>query len=132
MEITYKNDRIPEIDEIINLYDDSGLKRPTDDKARITKMYDNANLVVTAWEGDKLVGIARSLSDFSHCCYLADLAVSKDYQHKGIGKELVAATKEAIGEESMLLLLSAHTALEYYPKIGMETVKNGFIIHRTI
>ena len=129
-EITYKTGIIPPTETIIEVYDDSGINRPTTDKARIKKMYQNANLVITAWDDGKLVGIARSLTDFCYCCYLSDLAVKKAYQKKGIGKKLIRLTKEKIGEGAMLLLLSAASAMEYYPKVGLETVKNGFIINR--
>jgi N-acetylglutamate synthase-like GNAT family acetyltransferase len=131
MEITFKLDTIPDIDIIIELYNSSGINRPTADKERITKMYNNSNLIVTAWDKDKLVGIARSLTDFSYCCYLSDLAVRKDYQKGGIGKKLIALTKEYIGDHAMLLLLSAQTAMDYYPKVGFQKVENGFIIKRT-
>jgi len=128
MEITYKSDIIPEIEVIIAVYDNSGINRPTCDKERISKMYANSNLVITAWDNDLLVGISRSLSDFCFCCYLSDLAVRKEYQKLGIGKKMISLTKEKIGEQCMLLLLSAPTAMEYYPKIGFEKVNNGFII----
>ena len=131
MEIIYKLDKIPETDLIINLYNSSGINRPTTDKDRILKMYSNSNLVVTAWNDDELVGIARSLTDYCYACYLSDLAVSKGYQKHGIGKELIRLTKERIGSQTMLLLLSAPTAMEYYPKVDFQTVTNGFIINRT-
>ncbi|TWJ02363.1 acetyltransferase (GNAT) family protein [Mucilaginibacter frigoritolerans] len=130
MEITYKTDFTPSVDDIVEVYDNSGLVRPTTDKERIGKMFKNSDLVVTAWDGDTLVGIARSVTDFCYCCYLSDLAVKKDYQKAGIGKQLVYKTKETIGEQTMLLLLAAPSAMEYYPKIGMDSVDNGFIIKR--
>ena len=132
MDITYQIGTIPSAQQIIELYDSAGLKRPTHDAERIAKMYQNSNLVVSAWDGEKLVGVSRALTDYCYSCYLSDLAITKDYQKEGIGKKLVELTKEAIGDETMLLLLSAPTAMEYYPKIGMETVHNGFIIHRTL
>lgn len=128
--ITYQIGVPPPITAIIEVYNDSGINRPTKDKARIEKMYKNANLVITAWDGEQLIGIARSLTDFCYCCYLSDLAVKKAYQKQGIGKQLIALTKEEIGEDAMLLLLSAASAMDYYPKIGLETVNNGFIIRR--
>ncbi|WP_245723905.1 GNAT family N-acetyltransferase [Pedobacter steynii] len=130
MNITYKTDLCPDTAEIIALYVSSGLNRPTGDFERIYKMYANSNLVVTAWDGATLVGIARSLTDFCYSCYLSDLAVHLDYQKSGIGKHLVALTKECIGAESMLLLLSAPTAMTYYPRIGMDHLDNAFIIKR--
>jgi predicted N-acetyltransferase YhbS len=130
MEITYKHDIIPDTDAIIELYISSGLNRPVADKDRITQMYANSNLVVTAWDKNKLIGIARSLTDFCYCCYLSDLAVYQEYQRGGIGKKLIALTKDKIGDRTMLLLLSAPGAMDYYSKVGFEAVGNGFIIKR--
>ncbi|MFC6099855.1 GNAT family N-acetyltransferase [Olivibacter domesticus] len=130
MNITYKVDVIPSAEQIIELYNDAPLSRPTTDSLRIGKMYEQSNLVITAWNGDELVGVARSLTDFCFACYLSDLAVKKHYQKFGIGRELVSLTKKKIGDQSMLLLLSVETAMEYYPKIGMHKVENGFIINR--
>jgi ribosomal protein S18 acetylase RimI-like enzyme len=93
-------------------------------------MYANSNLVVTAWDDERLVGISRALTDFSYCCYLSDLAVANNYQKAGIGKKLIALIKELIGDECMLLLLAAPLAIDYYPKIGMEKLDNAFIIKR--
>ncbi|MDN5289100.1 MAG: family N-acetyltransferase [Mucilaginibacter sp.] len=131
MEITYKTNIIPNAAAIIELYADAGLKRPTDPE-RITRMYANVNLVVTAWHQQKLVGVARSHTDFCWSCYLADLAISKAFQKEGIGKKLIDLTRQTIGDESMLLLLSVATAMEYYPKVGFEKVENGFIINRLV
>jgi len=130
MEIVYRFDWTPDINLIIDLYDSSGINRPTSDKERIAKMYANSNLIVTAWDNGKLVGISRSLTDYCFCCYLSDLAVRKEYQKHGIGKKLISLTKEKIGDQTMLLLLSAPTAMDYYPKAGFQKVENGFIINR--
>lgn len=121
---------MPDIKQVIDLYNSSGIKRPTADFERTRKMYSNSNLLVTAWDEDKLVGIARSLTDFCYCCYLSDLAVRMEYQKQGIGKELIRLTQIAIGDQTMLLLLSAPSAMEYYPKLGFQKVENGFIIPR--
>ena len=130
MEIIYKTGIIPEKELVAELYKSSGLNRPIEDKERIGQMYTNSNLVITAWDGEALVGVARSLTDFCYCCYLSDLAVRKEYQKIGIGKRLIALTKEEIGDQSMLLLLSAPAAMEYYPKVGFLKVENGFMINR--
>ncbi|RFM36916.1 GNAT family N-acetyltransferase [Chitinophaga silvisoli] len=130
MHIHYKKDRVPATQDIIELYDNAVLKRPTEDPGRIAKMYENSNLVISAWDGDKLVGVARSVTDYCYCCYLSDLAVSKDYQTAGIGRQLVALTQEAIGPQTMLLLLSAPSAMEYYPRIGMTKLDNAFYFPR--
>ena len=130
MEIIYKTDIIPATDEIIELYNKSGLPRPTGDRERIQKMYENSNLVVTAWDDEKLVGICRSITDWVWSCYLADLAVDPDYKKSGIGRGLIQETRDKVGEQSMILLLSVPTALDYYPKVGFEKENRAFMISR--
>jgi predicted N-acetyltransferase YhbS len=94
-------------------------------------MYGRSDLVITAWDKDKLVGISRALTDFCYCCYLSDLAVRLDYQKKGIGKKLIALTKQEAGEQVTLILVAAPAARDYYPKIGMERIEDGFLIKRS-
>ena len=131
MNITYQTSLTPATEAIIDVYNSSGINRPTHDADRIARMYAGSNLIVSAWDGDKLIGLARSVTDFCYSCYLSDLAVRKEYQHQGIGKELVRLTKETIGDESMLLLLAAPSAMEYYPKLGMDKLDNAFLIKRS-
>ncbi len=131
-ETTYRSDVIPNVDQIMDLYINAGLKRPVEDRDRIKKMFANSNLIITAWDNDLLVGLARSLTDFCYSCYLSDLAVRASYQGKGIGRQLVEITKKKSGDESMLLLLSAPSALSYYPRIGLRNAKNAFIIDRKV
>lgn len=86
------------------------------------------NILFTAWLGDRMIGITRALTDWSFCCYLSDLAVDKDVQKSGIGRELIARVREEIGEGVALILLAAPSAMEYYPKVGFEKIENGFMI----
>jgi N-acetylglutamate synthase-like GNAT family acetyltransferase len=130
MSIEYRFDRLPSSDQIIELYDNAGLSRPTHDKERIQKMFDNSNLIVTAWDNDLLVGISRSITDWVWSCYLADLAVRDNYKREGIGKQLINLTKEKVGEQSMVLLISVPTAMEYYPKVGFVKQESSFVIKR--
>ncbi len=97
-----------------------GERRPVDDLPRLDRMLREADLVVTARDGERLVGISRALTDFSYCCYLSDLAVDLEYQHRGIGKRLVAETHRRAGELTSLILVAAPAAEGYYPKIGMQ------------
>lgn len=95
-----------------------GERRPVNDVQRIAAMLAHANLIITAREDGKLIGVARSITDFSFCTYLSDLAVDREYQHRGIGKELIRLTSLA-APGAKLILLSAPAAVNYYPHIGM-------------
>ena len=82
--ISYRTGNNLNLDEVIDLYRAStlGLRRPIDDRDRMQQMIRNANLVITAWDGDLLVGISRSVTDFSYATYLADLAVRESHQRQ--------------------------------------------------
>ena len=130
MDIQYSLDIVPSTDQVIELYNNAGLPRPTHDRERIQKMYENSNLIVTAWDKDLLVGVSRSITDWVWACYLSDLAVREEYKREGIGKKLIHLTKERLGDQSMILLLSVPSAMEYYPKVGFEKQESSFIINR--
>lgn len=130
MEITFRTDVVPAVEEIISLYKDAALPRPIGNQARIRAMFENSDLIVTAWDGDRLIGVCRCITDWVWACYLSDLAVSPDYKQKGIGKKLIEITQEKVGEETMILLLSVPTAMEYYPKVGFSKENRAFIIDR--
>jgi GNAT superfamily N-acetyltransferase len=93
-------------------------RRPVSDRSCMAGMLSQATLTVTAWEGDRLIGIARSLTDFTYVCYLADLAVDVAYQRTGIGRALVARTRACLAERAAIVLLAAPAAADYYGKIG--------------
>jgi predicted N-acetyltransferase YhbS len=116
----YRSGKDLDLDAVIDLYRAStlGERRPVDDRERMARMIAEANLVLTAWDGELLVGISRSFSDFSFVTYLADLAVRKSHQRRGIGKELIRRTQAAAGPNALLVLLAAPAAEQYYPHIG--------------
>ena len=89
-------------------------------------MCENADIILTARFEGKLVGVARSLSDFVYATYLSDLAVDEEFQKMGIGKRLIAETKKLV--QGKLILLSAPAAIEYYPKIGMTQFEYSFYL----
>lgn len=130
MAITYKVNAPLDLDAAIELYRAStlGERRPVDDRGCMEQMLGEANLTVTAWEGELLVGIARSLTDWCYCCYLSDLAVRASHQRGGIGKELIRRTQAELGPKATLILLAAPAAREYYPRIGMEQHPSAWIL----
>jgi ribosomal protein S18 acetylase RimI-like enzyme len=107
-----------------------GARRPVGRPEQIARMVQGASLVVTARDTGRLVGVARSLTDFSFACYLSDLAVDEAYQRGGIGRELIRRTRDACGPECTLILRAAPASIDYYPHIGMKRIENGFVFDR--
>ncbi|WP_082631367.1 GNAT family N-acetyltransferase [Gracilibacillus massiliensis] len=130
-DIMYKDDITITPIDLSEIFKRSGIKRPFDDLDRLQQMLDHANVLVTAWDEERLVGVARGLTDFSYCCYLSDLAVDESYQEQGIGKELIRRVQLLLNENVALILLSSPKAMDYYPKVGFEKIDNGYKIART-
>jgi predicted N-acetyltransferase YhbS len=128
--ITYRTGNNLDLDQVIELYRAStlGERRPVDERERMGEMLRNANLVVTAWDGDLLVGISRSLSDFAYVTYLSDLAVRVSHQNQGIGKELIRITQRESGPGAYIVLLAAPKAVGYYPKIGFAQHPSAWLL----
>ena len=118
-----------DLDEVIEVYVEStlGERRPVDDRQRMAGMLREANLVVTAWDDARLVGLSRSISDFHYATYLSDLAVRLSHQKRGIGVELIRRTQHAAPQASVILL-SAPAAVGYYPRIGFTRHESAWIL----
>jgi GNAT superfamily N-acetyltransferase len=125
--IEYKRSEDLDLDLAVDLYVSStlGERRPVDDRERFAAMLRNANLTITAWDGDLLVGISRCVTDWVWTTYLADLAVRLSHQRQGIGKELMRLT-QAAAPQAKLLLLAAPAAREYYGHVGFEHMPHAW------
>ena len=125
--IRYSEKRHLEPKAIADLYVQSGVDNPITDHERIAKMFDNSNLVISAWDGTRLVGIARALTDFAYCCYLSDLVIDQGYRGSGIGGNLVTLIQKAIGVNVSIFLVSSPSASTFYEKLGFKAISNGYI-----
>jgi GNAT superfamily N-acetyltransferase len=133
MNLRYETSRQISADEFIDLLRRSTLaeRRPVVNPQCIQAMLRHANLLCTAWDGDTLVGVARSVTDFEYCCYLSDLAVDEKYQKRGIGKKLIDLTRSKLGDQAKIVLLSAPKSEGYYPKIGFTAHPSAWTLPAT-
>jgi GNAT superfamily N-acetyltransferase len=130
MDIEYRDNATITVETAIDFYRRStmGERRPVDRPDIFAGMLQHADLLITAWHDDRLVGIARSLTDFTYVAYLADLAVDAEYQRQGIGKRLIEETRSRLGKECMIVLLAAPKANDYYPKLGFEHNPRAWVL----
>jgi predicted N-acetyltransferase YhbS len=91
-------------------------------------MIEHADILVTAWEGDRMVGIARPFTDLHYVGYLMDLAVRVSHQRTGMGLRLIEKTREHMGPRSILAMLAAPDAEGYYPKVGFQQHESAWIL----
>jgi predicted N-acetyltransferase YhbS len=127
--IEYRTGNDLDLDEVIEVYVEStlGERRPVADRERMAGMLREANLVITAWASQQMVGISRSVTDFHYATYLSDLAVRLSHQKKGIGVELIRRTQSA-APQATVILLSAPAAVEYYPRIGFTRHESAWVL----
>jgi len=130
MNIEYKINAPISADQFIELLRQStlGERRPIDDRECMEGMVKNSNLMVSAWDGERLIGIARSMTDFHYACYLSDLAIDEKYQNSGIGKKLLVYTQEQLGSKCKLILIAAPVANSYYEHIGFTNNQRCWVL----
>ncbi|GAA4861016.1 GNAT family N-acetyltransferase [Paenibacillus vulneris] len=130
MELSFQDNEECSAVEVAELFRSSGIRRPIDDLERIQRMIAHADEILTVRDG-KLVGIVRAVTDYAYCCYISDLAVDRDYQGMGIGRQLIERLKKKLGEEEIqYVLTSAPKAVGFYEKIGFERADKAFVIKR--
>jgi len=111
---------------IATLYRRAPLLRPTGDRAAIGRMFDNSSLVISAWLDDRLVGLARVLTDGVLFSFLCDLAVEPDVQGFGIGKKLISDVLERC-KGTQLVLRDSDISSGFYERLGFTRVQNGWM-----
>ena len=109
------------VEDVLDVLARSGLdeRRPVADVPRLQAALDATDLLVTARRSGRLVGFARSVTDFAWACYLADLAVVRELQGQGVGRRLVDATRQALHPTCLFMLLSAPAAMGFYEGLGL-------------
>lgn len=91
---------------VLSLYQSVNWTNYTD---RPDVLYDslaNSTFVVSCWDGERLTGLARSLSDDHHIHYLQDVLVDPEYQRRGIGAELMKRCLERFAHVRAHVLLT--------------------------
>ena len=127
--LTYHLDRRPDIEAIRALYAAAPLRRPIHDPERVRRMFEGSNVVLSAYAGNRLVGLLRGWTDFAYDGYVCDLAVHPAYQKAGVGRQLLDRAL-ALGEGVQWVLLASPIARDYYAHVGWEKVENGWKVVR--
>jgi GNAT superfamily N-acetyltransferase len=125
-----------EVGEFRRVLVESGLgaTRPVDDAARLRTMLAEADVVLAARRADlpgrPLVGVARCITDFAWCCFVAELAVCASAQGLGVGLQLLDELRRRLGPQVSVNLFSVPTAVGFYERIGMARVDEAFSFRR--
>ena len=120
MAFAYRLDARVSAEQYIGLLRRAGIahRRPIDRPEVIQGALDGSDVLVTAWDGDELVGALRAITDFHLHCYVGEIAVVPESQREGIGIELQRLLRTQLGPECKIKLTSTREAASYYPRIG--------------
>ena len=80
----------------------------------------NSETLITAWEGEKLVGLGNAISDGYLTVYYPHLLVLPEYQGKGIGKLIMDKMQEKYRHFHMQMLTADGRSVDFYKKNGFE------------
>jgi len=123
MKIEIKQTKDIEIHSIIELYRTNHWSSA--DKPEILyKALINSHSLVSAWDNEKLVGLANAISDGYLVVYYPHLLVLPDYQRKGVGKMLMDVMRDKYSTFHQQMLTSDSNAIAFYRSCGFERAGN--------
>ncbi len=88
------------------------------------------SVAVGAWDGKRLAGFARAISDGEHRAYVEDVVIDPEYRGRGIGEQIVAALVEAIGDVHIVSLFCEPERVEFYGRNGFRASETAVMVHR--
>jgi len=112
-------------DAVVALYAVVGWSAYTREPESLARALANSTYVVTLWEGSRLVGLARCLSDDVALCYIQDILVHPDFQGQGWGRRLLTACLERFAHVRMCVLLTDDEPrqLRFYESVGFTNTR---------
>ena len=90
---------------------------------RISKLVENVSISLIARnEEGKIVGVLFGLTDDAYWLYVTDLGVDREYEGRGIGRQLMKTAHERAGGEKdiAVYLIANDKAVPFYEKLGMK------------
>ena len=89
----------------------------------------NYETVVSAWDGQKLVGLVCAMSDGVMNAYIPYVLVNPAWQKEGIGSALMEVIKRRYKDFKTLTLVSYDTAGDFYRKCGFKNYNGTEVLH---
>lgn len=117
--IELREDRILPTDQLIELYR-ANQWSSSEKPELLTKGLQNSHSLVTAWVGDKLVGLGNAISDGHLVVYYPHLIVHPDFQGQGVGTLIVERLRKTYKDFHQQMLTADGKAIDFYKKCGFE------------
>lgn len=127
MQVVYKCHKNIEANDIEMLYTDAGWTNYTRDMPKLMRGIENSLDVISAWDGDILIGLIRTIGDGETIIYIQDILVLNEYKRLGIGRQLMKQILDKYLDVRQIILLtdSAIEQKAFYEGMGMEDCSIG-------
>ncbi len=113
---------LSDIKEVFALYANVGWTNYINNPEMLVGAYKNSLLTLGAYDGDKPVGVIRTVGDGYSIVYVQDLLVRSDYQRQGIGTKLLRRVSDAFPNVYQMVLLTDNS-----PKTAAFYKSAGFV-----
>ncbi|MHB0976346.1 MAG: GNAT family N-acetyltransferase [Candidatus Aquicultorales bacterium] len=133
MDITLKEDKVfsqEDVEQLIELYQElrwTKERKPSD----ISEMLVNCTLVVSLWDGRRLVGFARVLSDMVYRATIWDVVVRPEYRGRGLGTRLMRHILEHPRLSRVERFWLVTRGCEFYERLGFRRDDESMIFERS-
>lgn len=80
----------------------------------------NSDQLISAWDGEKLVGLGNAITDGYLVVYYPHMLIHPDYQGKGVGSKILSRLQIKYKKFHMQILVADGRAIDFYSKNGFE------------
>lgn len=92
---------------------------------KLVRAMENFETVYTAWDDQKLIGLICAMDDGIMTAYVHYLLVHPDYQHLGIGRQLVEQIKNTYQDYLRIVLVAYNDEMGFYQSCGFQKAENA-------
>ncbi|WP_336821148.1 GNAT family N-acetyltransferase [Bacillus thuringiensis] len=127
MTIKFNNSKNINSEQLEKLYNDVEWYAYTQDLEVLQQAIEQSLEVVSAWEGEELIGLIRIVGDGLTIIYIQDILVLNAYQNQGIATQLIqqVLNKYKNVRQKVLLTLEAPDVRHFYEKNGFQSCDKG-------
>lgn len=130
MTINFKENKNINVEQLEKLYNDVEWFAYTNDLPLLQQALSQSLDVLSAWDGDELVGLVRIIGDGLTIIYVQDILVLNTYQNQGIATELMKQilNKYSHVRQKVLLTEEAPDVRHFYEKNGFQSCDKGSLV----
>ena len=129
VEIT--TEKLPKAAEVLDLFRRlHWAKMDYRDQERFQRALERSWPIVTAWDGERLVGVCRCVTDGEYTAYISDLAVDPVFQGNGVGTHLVEKALELLADFDTITLITSEEKVSFWERFGFTNYPGAMMLRR--